>query len=157
LFLFPFFPLSNRFRAAELKHGRVAMLAALGQLWTGGLFGKAFGVLQDPVFSQADKPLAALVQVWTDRPAAIIQIVAFIAWLEIRKKNTGNLGEPAGDFNWDPLGLRPSDPETWEKVQLRELKNGRLAMIAISGMLATESLNGMGVVEMWRLGAVNPF
>jgi light-harvesting complex I chlorophyll a/b binding protein 1 len=55
------------------------------------------------------------------------------------------------------LGLKPSDPETWEKVQLRELKNGRLAMIAVSGMLATESLNGMGVVEMWKLGAVNPF
>ena len=106
---------------------------------------------------QADKPLAALAQVWAERPLAIVQIVAFLSWLELRKKETGNLGEPAGDFNWDPLGLKPSDPETWEKVQLRELKNGRLAMIAVSGMLATESLNGMGVIEMWKLGAVNPF
>ena len=146
-----------KYRAAELKHGRVAMLAALGQLWTGGLFGGAFGVLQDPVFSQADKPLAALTQVWAERPEAIIQIVAFLSWLEFRPKQNGALGEPAGDFAWDPLNLRPEDPETWEKVQLRELKNGRLAMIAVSGMIAAELTNGMGVVEMWKLGAVNPF
>jgi hypothetical protein len=42
-------------------------------------------------------------------------------------------------------------------VQLRELKNGRLAMIAVSGMIAAELTNGMGVIEMWKLGAVNPF
>jgi len=147
-----------QYRAAELKHGRIAMLAALGQLWTGGLFGAAFGVIQDPVFSQGAKPLAALAQVWEERPFAIIQIVALLSWLEIRLLNKkAQLGEPAGDFNWDPLGLRPSDPETWEKVQLRELKNGRLAMIAISGMLVAEATNGLGVVEMWQLGKANPF
>lgn len=51
-------------------------------------------------------------------------------------------GQGPGDLNFDPLNLKPSDPETWEKVQLRELKNGRLAMLAIAGMLYTESLNG---------------
>jgi light-harvesting complex I chlorophyll a/b binding protein 1 len=53
--------------------------------------------------------------------------------------------------------LKPSDPETWEKVQLRELKNGRLAMLAIAGQLYTEFLTGNGVLEAWKLGQVSPF
>ena len=40
-----------------------------------------------------------------------------------------------GDLGFDPLGLRPSEQEAWERVQLRELKNGRLAMFAILGMI----------------------
>lgn len=42
---------------------------------------------------------------------------------------------------------RPSNPEAWERVQLRELKNGRLAMIAIAGMIAQESISGLGVLQ----------
>jgi Chlorophyll A-B binding protein len=107
---------------------------------------------------QGAKPLAAIAQVWSERPFAIIQIVAFLSWLEIRLINQKKqLGEPAGDFGWDPLGLKPSDPETWEKVQLRELKNGRLAMIGIAGMLLAEAGNGLGVAEVWQLKAANPF
>ena len=46
-----------------------------------------------------------------------------------RKQEENPMG---GDLGFDPLGLRPSEQEAWERVQLRELKNGRLAMFAIS-------------------------
>ncbi len=62
-----------------------------------------------------------------------------------------------GDLGFDPLGLKPSDPEAWEKTQLRELKNGRLAMIAIAGMLFAEYTTGYGALEAWAKGAVKPF
>jgi hypothetical protein len=42
-------------------------------------------------------------------------------------------------------------------LQLREIKNGRLAMIAASGMLLAEYASGNGVLEAWKLGAINPF
>merc|ERR1712182_21089 len=38
-----------------------------------------------------------------------------------------------GDLGFDPLGLKPTDPE-----ELKELQNGRLAMIAAAGMIAQE-------------------
>ena len=45
------------YRAAELKHGRVSMLAALGYIF------QSFYHLPDPVFSQSAKPWEALQQV----------------------------------------------------------------------------------------------
>ena len=66
-------------------------------------------------------------------------------------------GQAPGDLGFDPLNLRPTDPETWEKVQLRELKNGRLAMLAIAGSLYTESLTGNGFLEAWKINAISPF
>ena len=63
----------------------------------------------------------------------------------------------AGDLGFDPLNLKSDDPEVYAKVQNRELKNGRLAMIAIAGMLIQEQLSGYGVLEAWAKGAINPF
>jgi len=140
------------YRAAELKHGRVAMLAALGQI------SQYYFRIGDPVFNQGDKPFKALEQVLAERPLAAVQIILAIFAVEaFGQFNQVKEGAAPGDLGFDPLGLKPSDPETWEKVQLRELKNGRLAMLAIAGMLLTEYTTGNGVLEAWRIGAVNPF
>jgi hypothetical protein len=140
------------YRAAELKHGRVAMLAALGQIT------QSFVRIGDPVFSEGSKPLKALEQVLTERPLAAVQILGFIFAAEaLGQFNQVKDGAVPGDLGFDPLGLKPEDPETWEKVQMRELKNGRLAMLAIAGMLYTEFITGNGVIEAWRIGAISPF
>jgi hypothetical protein len=49
------------------------------------------------------------------------------------------------------------DPETYAKVQLREIKNGRLAMLALAGAMTQEYLTGKGVLEQWATGDVSPF
>lgn len=93
-----------------------------------------------------------------ERPLAAVQIIFAIFAVEaLGQFNQVKPGAAPGDLGWDPLNLRPEDPETWEKVQLRELKNGRLAMLSIAGMLYTEALTGNGVLEAWKLGAISPF
>ena len=103
------------------------MLAALGQLVSS---------VHHPLLPAAingDKPLAAAGNLIVENPFAAAQIIFFIFVAEaLGQKNQIKSGV-AGDLLFDPLGLKPEDPETWEKVQLRELKNGRLAMLAIAG------------------------
>jgi len=140
------------YRAAELKHGRVAMLASLGQIT------QYYFQWDDPVFNQGDKPLKALQQVCEQRPEAAVQIIlAIFAAETLGQFNQVRDGMAPGDLGFDPLGLRPDDLELWEKTQLRELKNGRLAMLAIAGMFYTEWITGNGVLEAWKIGAVSPF
>ena len=47
-----------------------------------------------------------------------------------------------GDLGFDPLGLKPDTPESLKLMQTRELNNGRLAMIAIMGIMTQEELFG---------------
>ena len=44
----------------------------------------------------------------------------------------------AGDLGFDPLGLRPESAEEFKEMQTKELNNGRLAMIAMAGMVTQE-------------------
>merc|ERR1712072_1479480 len=43
-----------------------------------------------------------------------------------------------GDIGFDPLGLKPEDPEEFKIMQTKELQNGRLAMLAAMGMIVQE-------------------
>merc|ERR1712232_1026308 len=47
-----------------------------------------------------------------------------------------------GDINFDPLGLKPSDPTEFAVMQTKELQNGRLAMLAAIGMIVQEQITG---------------
>ena len=52
-----------------------------------------------------------------------------------------------GDIGFDPLGLKPEDPEEFNVMQTKELQNGRLAMLAAAGFLAQEAVNHKGILE----------
>ena len=47
-----------------------------------------------------------------------------------------------GDMGFDPLGLKPTSPAELAEMQTKELNNGRLAMIAIAGMVGQELASG---------------
>jgi light-harvesting complex I chlorophyll a/b binding protein 1 len=131
------------YRAAELKHGRVCMLA------TAGIFHQQLGfTFPDEVF-QATKPFDALTKVFNDRPLAAIQILIAIAAVEVLGASIQKYREP-GDLGFDPLGIKPEDEEDFAKIQLKELKNGRLAMISFAGMVAQEAVTGQGVVDQLK-------
>jgi hypothetical protein len=82
-------------------------------------------------------------------PEAFGQIVAFMAWFEWNS-NKGKFTmmdmfeDPArepGNVGFDPLKFGENEA-TRERLQLAELKNGRLAMLAFGGMLAQISITG---------------
>jgi Chlorophyll A-B binding protein len=52
-----------------------------------------------------------------------------------------------GNIGFDPLGLKPTDPDELFIMQTKELQNGRLAMLAAAGFMAQELTDGKGILE----------
>ena len=52
-----------------------------------------------------------------------------------------------GDIGFDLLGLKPTDPEKFSVMIMKELQNGWLAMLAAAGFLAQEAVDGKGIIE----------
>ncbi|KAG5191790.1 light harvesting complex protein [Tribonema minus] len=136
-----------KYREVELKHGRVAMLATLGVLV------QSFVTLPDPVFANGAKPQTAAWELVTSRPEALAQIFLACGAIELLVLKQ-DPEKPAGDLGF---GAYPDTEEEFETLQLKELKNGRLAMMAIVGMFVQEKLTGQGPIEQILAGHVSPF
>jgi len=135
------------FREAELAHGRVAMMGALGYL-VQSHFAPIFDVEGLPVIRHLDKVLST-----ENGLAAGSTLLLAIFFSEIQRARIGWV-EPEvemrslrenylpGDLGFDPLNLKPKDDAGFLAMQNKELNNGRLAMIAIAGMTAQELVTG---------------
>jgi hypothetical protein len=53
-----------------------------------------------------------------------------------------------GDYGFDPLGLYPSDREGQRQRELAEIRNGRLAMVAIGTFAVQEWVHKLAIVEL---------
>lgn len=139
-----------KYAEAEIKHGRLAMLAAAG--WPmSELFNKKFASTFD----------AAAVVDATDRAPSVLNgglgkispvywvtcLVAAAAIEVYGFSQTNKAGYFPGNLGFDPLGMYPKDPEGQRRMQLAEVKNGRLAMIAITAFAFQEYVSKLGVVE----------
>jgi hypothetical protein len=126
-------------REAELKHGRICMLASTGYM------AQEFLALPNyPGYTPNAVEAATSVP-----PEAMLQIVAFMAYFEIIS-NKGKFSmmemfeDPArepGNLGFDPLKFGENEA-TRERLQMAELKNGRLAMIAFAGMIHQTFVTG---------------
>jgi len=143
----------RKWREAELKHGRVAMVAALGIL-VGEEVEFGTPLFNDKVVGPAIYQFQEADQVTGFGFAALI--VGLIAFLE--SKGFSKYGNNVtGDYGFDPLGLAKNlDADGLAAVQNKELNNGRLAMIATAGMLVQELVNGKGVLENLGLESALP-
>merc|ERR1719213_306504 len=112
-------------REAELKHGRVAMLAAVGFLVAEPfhpLFGGGIDVPSYVAFQQT--PLQTF---W---PAvlfaiAIPEIFSVFSFQSPDKEQWAiKTSHTPGDLNFDPLGLKPTDSKELMEMQTKELNNG---------------------------------
>merc|ERR1712072_484097 len=140
-----------RRRCVEIKHGRVCMVAFLGMtVGPNDLFTPSHALLspsQDLHFDDIPGGIAAIDAV----PAAgWLQIFALVGAheLTVAKQDYTKVPGEIPTF----LGFKPDDPVVFKEKQLKELKNGRLAMIAVLGELMAQKVSGMGTYE--QLGAM---
>jgi hypothetical protein len=145
----------KRYREAELTHGRVAMLAAVGFLVGEKVEGSSF-LFDSQITGPAISHLAQIpVGFWVALTVAIgaaEQYRATVGWVEpenvpVDKPGLLRADYTPGDIGFDPLGLKPSDPEELKIMQTKELQNGRLAMLAAAGFMAQELVDGKGIFE----------
>jgi len=144
----------KQYREAELQHGRVAMLAAIGMLVT------EEPIEFHPLFEAGVKDIGPAVrhldEVRAVSPAFFEILGLVIGALELNRALTGwtkpgdvlgsgrvfNEDYFPGDVGFDPLGLAPKDADEFLELHTKELQNGRLAMLGIAGMVAQELVNG---------------
>lgn len=121
------------YRESELKHGRVAMAACLGWYITASGVHPAFNseLSSDPLEAAKQLPLVGWLQFFLGCGA--------IEWLAEKIKERP--GYVPGDLLGAAYWVDDSD-EGWVDYQNKEIQNGRLAMLAIMGIIAQDFLYG---------------
>jgi len=134
------------YREIELMHGRIAQMAVLGFIVPGLIRIPGLeDVTSNPVAAISDTPFGG---VW--------QVIAFMGFVDLFRINRMNeLGSSytPGDFGWgqgegrfNPFSFNYSAEEYFEK-QVQETKHGRLAMIALIGLVIQANASGVGVID----------
>jgi light-harvesting complex I chlorophyll a/b binding protein 2 len=146
------------FQQAELQNGRWAMLGAAGILIPEAL--TAAGILHTPHWYEA-----GAADYFADKKVLTIVQFNLMAWAEIRRwadiNNPGSVnvdpvfpnnklpdgnevGYPGGIF--DPLGYA-KDSKAAGELKLKEIKNARLAMLAMLGFFFQAVYTGVGPID----------
>jgi len=127
-------------REAEVKHGRVCMLAFVGMIVQ--QFAHIPGYPAEPDW------LRALDACYQEKlpTLGLIQISLFCMLVEGRWYPegawVGQMDREPGDLGFDPLKLTKKPGFDFKTMQLRELKNGRLAMIGVASVAANHTIPG---------------
>eukprot|EP00929_Paragymnodinium_shiwhaense_P003191 TRINITY_DN103618_c0_g1_i1.p1 TRINITY_DN103618_c0_g1~~TRINITY_DN103618_c0_g1_i1.p1 ORF type:complete len:329 (+),score=86.15 TRINITY_DN103618_c0_g1_i1:56-988(+) len=132
----------RQYRSAEIKHGRVAMLATVGfvaqhyfRLPGGFDFGP--GGIQAPWVVPSAWPTWGLLLPFT-------AIMELIFWKQSPRKEAGDFGDPFG-FNMYN-----------EDMRNREINNGRAAMFAAMGIIVAEMATGKdGIQQLQAVGLLS--
>jgi len=124
------------YRAKELKHGRLAMMGALGMLTQ--------GLVQLPGMEGVPKDVSACTvgngQVGFIATLAIIAGLEAAVFVQDESKEPGNFGNPVPWFD-------DYSPE----MRAREINNGRIAMFAAIGQIAAGLYTGKSGIEQFGL------
>mmetsp|Transcript_14984 Transcript_14984/g.23355 ORF Transcript_14984/g.23355 Transcript_14984/m.23355 type:complete len:328 (+) Transcript_14984:371-1354(+) len=150
----------HQMRQAEVKHGRLAMLAAAG--WPlSELFDKQIASFLHlkPLLGFGDK-VPSLLNGGLTKVSPIYWgiVLALASGIELYEQQViNNKDENAdfirlpGDLGFDPLNLYPTSLKDQMNMQLAEIKHGRLAMLAVTGFAIQECVTKIGVVNQTPL------
>ncbi len=114
-------------REAELANGRAAMLATVGYVFPKYIY-------HFPGTVSTEDPIAAIFQADPQWWAQFLVLCATIEGYKYRESLKGNI--------IDYAKLYPKNEAKQRDIELKELKNGRLAMIGIAGFVAAHFIPG---------------
>jgi len=136
------------YRDSEIKHARIAMLAAVG--WPlAELTHKSLASQFDlePILGFQDKvPSVLNGGLSLTNPLFWVGAISAAAALEFIATKNGDNREP-GDYGFDPLSLTGNSDMQKFSMQEAEIFNGRLAMLAITGFVAQEFFINTAVIN----------
>lgn len=141
----------DKYREAEIKHARLAMLAAAG--WPlSELFDKKIATVfgMDAVLDEANRvPSVLNGGMEKISPLYWVGCIVFAGALDVVGTFSASKrkGYFPGNFQFDPLGLYPKDAKGQKWMQTAEIKNGRLAMLAITGFCFQELVTHVAVID----------
>jgi hypothetical protein len=127
-------------REAELKHGRAAQLATVGFIATQFVTLPGMPTVADSTQAPFAVGLNPMLQ--------IVVGMGVLEWFSNKGKITMEdmFEDPErvpGNLGFDPQGYyKKNSPAKMAQLELQELKNGRLAMIAIGGMIQHNWVTG---------------
>lgn len=144
-------------REAEIKHARLAMLGAVGwplsELWHKNI---ADTLHMDSILASGDRAPSILNGGLSSTYASGMLMVTIIlgSIIESKALETGEVfwfsKKPddyiPGDYQFDPLKLE-SRIGRGKHMQTAEIKNGRLAMLAVTSYVFQEFLTGQPVIQ----------
>eukprot|EP00612_Vaucheria_litorea_P005118 CAMPEP_0171461564 /NCGR_PEP_ID=MMETSP0945-20130129/5959_1 /TAXON_ID=109269 /ORGANISM="Vaucheria litorea, Strain CCMP2940" /LENGTH=179 /DNA_ID=CAMNT_0011987931 /DNA_START=213 /DNA_END=752 /DNA_ORIENTATION=- len=145
-----------RYQEAEIKHGRIAMLATAGALMQ---------EKHHPIFPESMNVGPAI-----DHLGLVLNeyswvfILMVIAASAHEFENSNKIYKPAtntrglysefiddripGSLNFDPFDLAKSmEPDKYNAMRTKEINNGRLAMIAVAGIVGQELANHRAIIN----------
>lgn len=175
----------RKYREAELIHARWAMLAAAGIIIPEGLEANGADIIGGTWFETGAKMLDGgtlnyFAVPWgiLNNPLPLFAVVAIEVGLmaaveSYRRSGKGPAGYspgvgkfdstifdgldtiyPGGPF--DPLGLA-DDPEVFAELKVKEIKNGRLAMVSVLAFAIQSYVTGEGPYANWSKHVADPF
>jgi len=156
------------FQNAELKHGRISMVAVVGflnqkvgvhfPLYLGPTGSNGWSPTSDEAWFLSPSQGITFSDIAAASPLDAVKMVPMAGWVQIlfvagafeaaayQRQWVNGDGKVPGDYGFDPLGFTKRDGgfDSTEITSLRmkEIKNGRVAMLCIAAWTANEAIPG---------------
>mmetsp|Transcript_81621 Transcript_81621/g.159343 ORF Transcript_81621/g.159343 Transcript_81621/m.159343 type:complete len:283 (-) Transcript_81621:129-977(-) len=136
-----------KYRNAEIKHARLAMLAAAGWPISEKFDAGLASLFNLPVDTVGDGMAPSLLNGGLGAISPVYWALVLAGAAAVEFAGLKLESDVPGDFGFDPLGLYPKDQKERAQYQESEIRHGRIAMVAIVAFAAQEFIGKEAVVK----------